>query len=84
MKTASSNPEFPLFTMPHRGLLLLSGIYTILWGAFFRWFGPTVLNWLAMGNGLDGWSGTHFYGGVGMIAGLLIFLSAFTPLAGYT
>lgn len=67
--------------MPHRGLLLLAGIYTILWGAFFRWFGPTVLNWLAMDAGLEGWSGTLFYGSLGMIAGLLVFLSAFYPIS---
>lgn len=67
--------------MPHRGLLLLAGIYTILWGAFFRWFGPTVLNWLAMDTGLAGWSGTVFYGSLGIIAGLLVFLSAFYPIS---
>lgn len=67
--------------MPHRGLLLLAGIYAVLWGAFFRWFGPTVLNWLAMGTGLEVWQGTVFYGSLGMLAGLLLFLSAFYPLS---
>ncbi|SEJ30035.1 hypothetical protein SAMN05192553_103121 [Cyclobacterium xiamenense] len=81
MKNPSNPTEFPRFTMPHRGLLLLAGIYTILWGAFFRWFGPTVLNWLAMDAGLEGWSGTLFYGSLGMIAGLLVFLSAFYPIS---
>ncbi|MDN3687879.1 hypothetical protein [Cyclobacterium jeungdonense] len=81
MKTSSIQPDFPMFTMPHRGLLLLSGIYAIVWGAFFRWFGPTVLNWLAMDNSLDGWSGTLFYGSLGMVGGLLVFLSAFYPIS---
>ncbi|SHM65148.1 hypothetical protein SAMN04488057_102486 [Cyclobacterium lianum] len=67
--------------MPHRGLLLLSGIYALLWGAFFRWFGPAVLGWLAMETSVPADTGTLIYGSIGMAAGLLLFLSAFYPIS---
>ncbi|MFO7825120.1 MAG: hypothetical protein R6V72_14360 [Cyclobacterium sp.] len=81
MKKQLATENFPKFTMPHRGILLLSGIYTILWGAFFRWFGPAVLSWLSMESDYSGGSDTLFYGSIGMISGLLLFLSAFYPIS---
>ncbi|MEX2564887.1 MAG: hypothetical protein WD431_02985 [Cyclobacteriaceae bacterium] len=73
-------PNFPTLTMPHRGILLLAGIYTIVWGAFFRWFGMAALTWLSMQEGFTLDSTTFYYGTLGMVSGLLIFLSAFYPL----
>lgn len=81
MKKQPATENFPKFTMPHRGILLLSGIYTILWGAFFRWFGPAVLSWLSMESDYSGGADTLFYGSIGMISGLLLFLSAFYPIS---
>lgn len=73
--------EFPKFPMHYRGLLLLAGMYTIAWSAFFNWFGTAVLSWLSIG-------GTSFeslpassYGIVGMLIGLVIFVSAFYPVS---
>ncbi|WP_439482084.1 hypothetical protein [Cyclobacterium plantarum] len=81
MKKQPVTETSPKFTMPHRGLLLLSGIYAILWGAFFRWFGPAVLGWLSMENSFSGGTDTLFYGSIGMVTGLLLFLSAFYPIS---
>ncbi|MFC4874097.1 hypothetical protein [Negadavirga shengliensis] len=71
----------PAFTMPMRGLLLLTGIYTSLWGAFFRWFGEEAFTWLAMEIEPVAVSGTTAYGTVGMITGIAVFLAAFYPLS---
>lgn len=81
MKKQAAAETFPKFTMPHRGLLLLSGIYAILWGAFFRWFGPAVLGWLSMVSDFSVEMDTLFYGTIGMVSGLLLFLSAFYPIS---
>ena len=73
--------SFPIFPMHFRGLLLLAGMYTIAWSAFFKWFGPTLVNWLSMGQGgFDGLSAS-FYGTFGLVVGLVIFVSAFYPVS---
>lgn len=69
----------PTFSMPFRGILLVGGIYTFIWGAFFKWFGDALLNWLAMGESIGAY--TNAYGTFGMIIGALIFLSAFYPFS---
>ena len=72
--------RIPTFGMPLRGLLLVSGIYTIIWGAFFKWFGNSLLQWLSMGQ-LEGGISTNWFGTFGMAVGVCIFLSAFYPLS---
>ena len=44
-------PDFPIFPMHFRGLLLLAGMYTIAWSAFFKWFGEELIAWLAIQPG---------------------------------
>lgn len=73
--------NIPTFTMPMRGLLMLSGIYMALWGAFFRWFGDAAFSWLAMETTPLSASGISGYGTLGIIAGILTFLAAFYPLS---
>lgn len=74
-------PPFPIFHMHFRGMLLLAGMYTIAWSAFFKWFGPALMEWFAMGTGnIDGLP-TNWYGSIGLIFGFLIFISAFYPVS---
>lgn len=73
--------EFPVFPMHFRGLLLLAGIYTIAWSAFYKWFGPTLLNWLTIGNGSIEGLPASYYGNFGIVVGLVIFVSAFYPVS---
>jgi hypothetical protein len=75
-----NNINIPTFGMPMRGLLLMTGIYTFIWGAFFKWFGFPLLQWLSMGL-LDTGLPTNFFGTFGMVVGVCIFLSAFYPLS---
>ena len=79
-KSASTN-NFPVFTMSNRGILLLSGIYTTVWAAFFRWFGPEIFSWLSMQDDFSMILGTEFYSTVGIIAGIILLLSAFYPIS---
>ncbi len=74
-------PEFPVFPMHFRGLLLLAGMYSIAWSAFYKWFGPTLLSWLAMGNGSIEGLPAAYYGNFGILVGLVIFVSAFYPVS---
>lgn len=74
-------PEFPIFPMHFRGLLLLAGMYTIAWSAFFKWFGPALLSWLAIGNGSIEGLPASYYGTFGIVVGLVIFVSAFYPVS---
>ncbi len=74
-------PEFPIFPMHFRGLLLLAGMYTIAWSAFYKWFGPTLLNWLTIGNGSIEGLPASYYGNFGIVVGLVIFVSAFYPVS---
>ncbi len=69
----------PVLGMPLRGILLLCGIYTFIWGAFFRWFGEALINCLAMGETVQ--AATTIYGTLGMVVGACIFLAAFYPLS---
>lgn len=73
--------EFPVFPMHFRGLLLLAGIYTIAWSVFYKWFGPTLLNWLTIGNGSIEGLPASYYGNFGIVVGLVIFVSAFYPVS---
>ncbi|WP_158856231.1 hypothetical protein [Lunatibacter salilacus] len=72
--------NIPTFGMPLRGLLLVSGIYTFIWGAFFKWFGNPLLKWLSMGQ-FEADLPTNWFGSFGMVVGVCIFLSAFYPLS---
>lgn len=76
----TEKPSIPVFGMPMRGTLLLAGVYTFIWGAFFKWFGSAVLGWMSMGGALEALS-TNAYGSFGMLTGFLIFLSAFYPFS---
>ena len=75
------NPSFPVFPMHFRGLLLLAGMYTIAWSAFYKWFGPQLLKWMAMGgNGIENLP-FNYFGSLGILIGLTIFVSAFYPVS---
>lgn len=73
-------PIFPTFPMHFRGLLLLAGMYTIAWSAFYKWFGPPLLKWLAMGNTELMDLPSNYFGSFGLVVGLVIFVSAFYPV----
>ena len=75
------NSIMPSFPMPMRGLLLLTGMYTFAWSAFFRYFGGDLLKWLSMNSteALD-FNG-RIFGSIGMLISFLIFLSAFYPIS---
>jgi hypothetical protein len=72
--------SIPVFGMPLRGALLLAGVYSFIWGASFKWFGPTVLGWMSVGEQIQSLS-TNAYGTFGMLIGFLLFLSAFYPFS---
>ncbi|WP_103924240.1 hypothetical protein [Algoriphagus boritolerans] len=72
------NPTFP---MHFRGLLLLAGMYTIAWSAFYKWFGPQLLQWMAMGNGDLAGLPSSYFGTFGIVVGLVVFVSAFYPVS---
>lgn len=74
-------PAFPIFPMHFRGILLLAGMYTIAWSAIFRMMGDSIIVWLADGNIFEATLPTNYYGGFGIIIGLLIFFSAFYPIS---
>lgn len=72
---------FPVFPMHFRGILLLTGMYTIAWSAFFKWFGPDLINWLAMGTkGIENLP-ANYYGTFVILVGIIIFVSAFYPVS---
>jgi uncharacterized protein YacL len=75
------NTVFPTFPMHFRGLLLLTGMYTIAWSAFYKWFGPQVLKWMAMGNDDLASLPASYFGTFGIVVGLIIFVSAFYPVS---
>jgi hypothetical protein len=75
------NSITPTFPMPLRGLLLLTGMYTFAWSAFFRYFGEDFLKWLSMNPAYSAESSTNVFGIIGMILGFLIFMSAFYPIS---
>lgn len=67
--------------MPLRGMLLLTGMYTFAWSAFFRYFGEDFLGWLSMNSEYVSNANTNVFGIFGMILGFLIFMSAFYPIS---
>jgi hypothetical protein len=67
--------------MHFRGLLLLAGMYTIAWSAFFKWYGPTLLNWLSMNEVVVADLHSSYFGTFGLLVGLVIFVSAFYPVS---
>lgn len=79
--TEEKKPAFPIFPMPMRGLLLLTGMYTFAIGVFFRYLGQDLLKWLSMDPAFTNISGSSVLGSVGMLIGFLIFLSAFYPIS---
>ncbi len=72
--------NFPKFPMHFRGLLLLSGMYTIAWSAFYTYFGETVVKWMAMGVVPVEPISTSYFGIFGIVSGLVLFFSAFYPV----
>lgn len=74
-------PPFPVFPMYFRGLLLLAGMYTVAWSAFYKWFGPTLLQWLAMEETLNMTFPSNYFGTLGLVVGVVIFVSAFYPVS---
>ncbi len=74
-------PPFPVFPMYFRGLLLVTGMYTIAWSAFFKWFGEKLLMWLSMDTSLIEGLHASYYGTFGIAVGLAIFVSAFYPVS---
>ncbi len=71
----------PTFPMPMRGLLLLTGMYTVAWSAFFKWFGRDLLRWLSISTEASAGLESNWMGTVGLVFGVLIFLSAFYPIS---
>jgi hypothetical protein len=79
--SSAPSDNFPVFTMSNRGILLLSGIYTTVWAAFFKWFGPELFSWLSMQVDFSTTLATGFYSTAGIIAGIFLLLSAFYPIS---
>ncbi|MFL0685153.1 MAG: hypothetical protein ACK4SF_00145 [Algoriphagus aquaeductus] len=75
------NTSFPTFPMHFRGLLLLAGMYTIAWSAFYKWFGPELLKWMSMGDSELAVLPSNYFGTFGILIGLVIFVSAFYPVS---
>ena len=73
--------QTPNFPMHFRGLLLLAGIYTIAWSAFYKWFGPELLQWMALGVIDLEPLPSNYFGIFGILVGLVIFVSAFYPVS---
>jgi hypothetical protein len=73
--------SFPVFPMHFRGILLLAGMYTIAWSAFFKWFGTELISWLALGSKEVVSLPNEYYGIFGIVVGLIIFVSAFYPVS---
>lgn len=76
-----SKPPFPVFPMYFRGILLLAGMYCIAWSAIYRTMGDSFLIWLADGNVVNDELSMAYYGGFGILVGLLIFFSSFYPIS---
>ena len=74
-----NKPNYPQFTMPMRGIVLIAGMYTVAWGAFFKWFGDALLSWLSFYQ-LEITKETNIFGSFGLIIGVIIFISAFYPI----
>lgn len=75
------NTLTPTFPMPMRGLLLLTGMYSFAWSAFFRYFGEDLLRWLSMEATAPDGLNARVFGTVGMLVAFVIFLSAFYPIS---
>ncbi|PZX59932.1 hypothetical protein LV84_01142 [Algoriphagus ratkowskyi] len=75
------SPSFPIFPMHFRGILMLSGMYTIAWSAIYRMMGNSIISWLANGNEFSPDISMAYYGGFGIVVGLLIFFSSFYPIS---
>ncbi|MGY6559040.1 MAG: hypothetical protein ACXIT9_07130 [Nitritalea sp.] len=78
---STTNTSIPIFPMPMRGILLLAGMYSFAWAAFFRYFGEDVLRWLAMQSTWESSLSAQYLGAFGMLTGFLLFLSAFYPIS---
>ncbi len=71
----------PTFPMPLRGLLLLAGMYSFAWSAFFRYFDAVLLQWLGMQSMSYEQLDASLYGTIGMLVSFLIFLTGFYPIS---
>lgn len=71
----------PTFPMPLRGLLLLAGMYSFAWSAFFRYFDAVLLQWLGMQNTTYSQLDASLFGTIGMFVSFLIFLTGFYPIS---
>lgn len=56
-------------------------MYTIAWAAFFKWFGPALISWLADGGEVTASVPAPIYGTFGIIVGLIILFSSFYPIS---
>ncbi len=72
---------FPVFPMYFRGLLLLAGMYTFAWSAFYKWFGPNLISWLGMREEVGESLSSNLFGSFGLVVGVVIFVSAFYPVS---
>ncbi|QDH78423.1 hypothetical protein FKX85_05000 [Echinicola soli] len=80
-KPPNTDQTMPHYTMPMRGVILISGMMAVAWGAFFRWMGDPLLSWLAMTPGQTVPADATIYGSFVLIIGFLLFLSAFYPIS---
>lgn len=67
--------------MHFRGLLLLAGMYTIAWSAFYVYFGEAVIQWMAMGSTSTSPVPSTYFGIFGSVIGLVLFFAAFYPIS---
>tara|TARA_R110002020_G_scaffold386278_3_gene597052 strand:- start:105 stop:485 length:381 start_codon:yes stop_codon:yes gene_type:complete len=56
-------------------------MYTLGWSAIFRMMSSSILEWLAEGSVIEASLPATYYGGFGILVGLLIFFSAFYPIS---
>lgn len=74
-----NRPDYPQFTMPLRGIILVAGMYSVAWSAFFKWLGTPLISWLSFGT-IAVSPSTNLYGSFGLIVSITIFISAFYPI----
>jgi hypothetical protein len=71
----------PKFNMSMRGILLIGGMYSVAWAAFFKYLGNDLMIWLSMTPNLSHHVQVNWFGLLGIIIGISIFLSAFYPIS---
>jgi hypothetical protein len=73
--------QTPSFSMAMRGILLMGGMYTVAWAAFFKYLDDDLLLWLSLNPQFESSADASWLGVFGLFVGLAIFLSAFYPLS---